>query len=475
MSRTTLTFFLLILSFGILFAGCGQPELEQGFEDFTFSDTDLSKVHTLTEQTESEAPGVETTGGTGGTTGLPAFSIERSSSGVTVLSETIDVKPDIEKQRLYDNIRLAVSDQGGNIYRVNNPFLNVRQGMDVNSAQVTRLNQGDTVTVLDVPSAQWAKIKLAAETEGYVAFRYLAKLTTEQRLPEEKKQFEGKYFVDYAFLNMRKDPSTQSEKMGELPGQTIIKPLSMNGEWARVAYNGKEGYVSTQYLKPFQPVFLVREEEYALPILQYAADDTAAMTALTKHVASLRTAGKKIVTLKSFYDMVLGQESRDVRVSPDAVVLLVTGVNAKNLRQVTDALQSASVPATLFLQTRDLGLAGITEKTVLTLLANGYELQSAGHTGDDLRGLTDSQVTLEIGQSKKLLEELTRKEVYAVAYPRNGVNDRIVKEAQTLGYLFGVTDSPDLRFSRSQFLRLPSIAVVGGMTADAVVKTVSGR
>jgi hypothetical protein len=37
MSRTTLTFFLLILSFGILFAGCGQPQLEEGFEDLFFA------------------------------------------------------------------------------------------------------------------------------------------------------------------------------------------------------------------------------------------------------------------------------------------------------------------------------------------------------------------------------------------------------------------------------------------------------
>ena len=474
MSRTTLTFFLLILSFGILFAGCGQPQLEEGFEDFTFSDTDLSKVHTLTEPVASD-PSLAGEG-TGSIAGVPEFSVTGGSgSDVTVLSETPDLKPDIEKQRQYDAIRLAVLDQGGNIYRVNNPFLNVRQGMDVNSAQIARLNQGDVVTVLDIPSAQWAKISLAAGTEGYVAFRYLAKLTTEQKLPDEKKQFEGKYFVDYTFLNMRKDPSTQSEKIAELPGQTIIKPLSMNGEWARVAYNGKEGYVSTQYLKLFQPVFLVREEEYVLPMVQYVADDTAAMTALPKHIASLRAAGKKIVTLQSFYAVVLGQESRDVRVSPDSVVLLITRVNAKNLRQVTDALQTASVPATLFIQTKDLGLAGITEKAVLTLQANGYDLQSAGHTGDDLRGLTDSQVKLELGQSKKLLAELTRKEVYAVAYPKNGVNDRIVNEAAVLGYLFGITEGSDIRFSRSQFLRLPSIAVVGGMTADAVVKAVSGK
>ena len=165
MSRTTLTFFLLILSFGILFAGCGQPVPEPGFDDYTFSDTDLSKVHTLAEQAGS---GSALTG-TGETTTTPEFSVTGGSgSDVTVLSEGTAVQPDLEKQRLYDNIRMAVLDQGGNIYRVNNPFLNVRQGMDVNSAQVAKLNQGDVVTVLDIPSAQWAKIQLAKGGEGFV-------------------------------------------------------------------------------------------------------------------------------------------------------------------------------------------------------------------------------------------------------------------------------------------------------------------
>lgn len=467
MSRSTLSFFLLIVSFGILFAGCGQPEPDKSFDEFVFSDTDLETVHDLADDgTVASASG--STGDDYTTTSI----LSVSGTGDTVLTDATTVTPDKEKQARYDALRTVVVDDGGNIYRVNNPFLNVRSEMNVGSALVIRLNQGDVVTVLDIPSAEWAKVKLANGTEGYVAFRYLAKLTTEQKLPEEKKQFEGKYFVDFQFLNIRKEPSTQSEKVGELPGQAIITPISMNGEWARVAYNGKEGYVSSQYLKPFQPVFLVRSDEYQLPILQYFADDTASIGALAKQVAALKASGKKIVTLKYLYDMVLTQETRDARVSPDTVVLIVSGVNANNVRAVSDALDAAGIGATLFIQTKDIGLSGITEKMVLNLMANGNDLQSAGHTGDDLRSMTDSQVMLELGQSKKLLQDLTRKEVFAISYPKGGVNDRVMKQSAELGYLFGVSQSPDKRFSRDQFLRLPTLLVSSGMAPEDVLKLV---
>lgn len=460
----SLTFFLLVVSFGILFAGCAKPEPDKSMEDFTFSETDLQRVHEIAASSSSVSPSLALTTNRGST------ELSLANTGSTVLTETVTVTPNLEKRQLYDNLRMAAVDQGGNLYRVNNPFLNVRAAMSVNSVLLARLEQGEMLQVIDIPTAEWAKAKLRSGETGYVAFRYIAKVTTEEKLPADKKQFEGKYFVDFPFLNIRKNPSTQAEKIGELPGQAIVRPLSMNGEWARVTGNGREGYVSTQYLKPFQPVFLVRQDEYSVPILQYQADDGASLAALGKHIAALKSAGKKIVTLRTLYSVVLSQETKDARISPDTVILTVTGITAKNVKKVSDALDASSVAGTLFIRTRDIGLSGITEKMVLNLLANGNDLQSGSHTGDDLRSMTDSQVTLELGQSKKLLEDLTHKEVYAVAYPAGGVNDRVMKQAAQIPYLFGLTQTPDKAFARTQFLRLPSLFVSGGMTASDVVK-----
>lgn len=474
MSSRTLVVFLLIASFGILFAGCSSPEPDKTFEEFTFTDNDLQRVHEIADSSSSTS--AVTLSVNSGTT-MMAVSSAPAATGTSAVqlptATTGDVAvADAAKVKLYDALRMGAADQAANVYKVNNPFLNVRASMDVGSAQIDRLNQGDVLIVLDIPNAEWAKVRLSDQREGYVAVKYIAKLTTDVKLAEEKKQFEGKYFVDFAFLNMRKDPSSQSEKIAELPGQAIVTPLSMNGEWARVSYGGKEGYVSSQYLKPFAPTFLVRQDSYSLPILQYRAGDAASMASFPKHMAALKAAGKKIVTLKALYDLILAQETRDARVGPDWVVVTVAGVNAQNVKAVSDALEASNTNATLFIGTKDVGISGITEKTILNLLANGNDLQSEAHTGDDLRSMTDSQVMLELGQSKKIIEDVTKREVYAVSYPMGGVNDRVMKKAAELGYLLGVSQSPDKQFTRGQFLRLPSLFVSSSATADDVVRMV---
>ncbi len=463
MTRSSFTAFLIVVSFGILFAGCSlAPEPEKSFEEFTFTEEDLTKVQRLFT-------------GTGGTqesgSGSSVAAISLGSGTSLMNADSTDALRNTSKAKLYASIRVSTAGKTESIYKVNNPYLNVRTKMEVNSSLVARLSQGESLTVLDIPNAEWAKVRLIDGSEGYVAFRYLAKLTTEDRFSEEKKAYEGKYYVDYAFLNLRKEPSTTAEKVGELPGQAILKPLSMNREWARVAYNGKEGYVSTQYLKPFQPTFLVRQESYSVPILQYQMT-SGSIEHLKTVLTSLKASGRKLVPLGTIYTAVLSQETRDVRIVPDSTVLTIVGVTAKNIQQLTDLLQKEGVAATFFVETEEIGMSGITERVILNVLANGNEVQSAGHTGDDLRSLTDTQVLLELGQSKKVIESLTKREVYAVAYPLGGVNDRVMTRAEEIGYLFGLTQVPDRVFSRAQFLRLPTIYVTGSANPADISQSV---
>ncbi len=459
MQRPIITF-LLIASFGILFVGCSKPEPEKSFDEFTFNENDLQRTHELLDETSSS----------GADTSVPTLAM---GSGGTSLSSTAVVL-DLEKQKQYDHLRAGVV-QGENTYQVTNDFLNVRDGMSVSSTLVGKLDRGDSMIVTDIPNAQWAKVQLSDGKQGYVAMRYIAKMTTEDNLAAEKKNFEGRYFVDFQFLNVRKDANQQAEKIGELAGQAIIKPITIDSQWARVTVDGKEGYVSSQYLKPFLPSFLVRQDSYPLPILRYRATDTGAIDAMKAHLAALKAAGKKIVTLQYLYNIVIQQENKDIRIEPNTVALTISNVNMSNVKAVSDALQAAGVSATLFISGKDVGLSGITEKTMLTLEANGNDIEASGHTGDDLRSLTDSQVELELGQSKKLIEASSHKEVFAVLYPQGGVNDRVMQKAAAAGYLFGIADVQDTRFTRTQFLRVPSILVSPSSTPDEVVRLVAQK
>lgn len=452
--------FLLIASFGILFAGCGAPPPEE--DVFTFTEEDVARFRELAGSPD---------GGSGATV-ADEPRIERVGSGAVGSLPKLD----LSMAKTYEAVRAGPSGTGEDLYRVTNAYLNVRSEPKVTATEVARLLQGDQLTVIDFVDAAWAKTKLPDGKEGFVSTRYIAKLVSEEQLAAERKKYEGLFFVDFGFLNVRKAPDAGSEKIGELPGQALVRPISMDKVWARVPFHDGEGYVAVQYLSPFAPQFLVRQETYKLPILHYKlASSDDALPALRAHVAALKQAGITLWTFRDLRQLVLTQEERDARVPPKTAILAISDVTASNIQEVSQALQAAGASATLFVRTADIGIGGITEKTVLSLAANGFDVQSGGHTGDDLRSLTNAQMQLELQQSRALLEEMTGKPVSTIGYPIGGVNERVMQLSGEAGYLFGVGSAPDATFGRAQFLRLPSFIVSGSMTAEDVVGIVKGE
>ncbi len=456
--------FLIVASFGILFVGCGGPEDVE--ETMVFTDDDEALYRELADS----ASGTTTMTGSG--EDLPYIAPLDSGSGS---ASDDSVVLDLSMVDSYSAMRKGTAGNGS--YQVTNTFLNVRDKPSTGGANIAQYQFGQSVNVVEFLDSQWAKVKLADGKEGYVAHRYLAKATSEERLADEKKQFEGMYFVSFGFVNMRKSADQSSDKIGEIPGGKIIRPSQIQGGWAKVTYDGKEGFVSESYLAPFLPNFIVRQETYDLPVLHYrlTSDRTdELLSMLSKQVAELRSQGYTFMTFTDLRDLLVRQQERDVRLDPKKVIVSVSGITPDNIKDVSSALNTAGINATLFIQTQHIGLSGITEKTLLTMMANGFDIQSGTHTGDDLRALTNAQAELELQQSRKLLEEYTHKTVFAVAYPQGGTNDRIAQIAADAGYLFGIGDDADRSFGRSQLLRVPALVIFPSMSTEEVLKFVKG-
>lgn len=460
--------FLLIAAFGILFAGCTGPSA--GDDEYVFTEEDAAKFHELARQVQGDEPVVS---GSGAMTGSGSPFLEPLDTASGALDDDIPTL-DLSMVSAYNGIRAGGTTAGASAFRVTNEFLNVRAEARANAASLSQLNRGDLVEVVEFVNARWAKVKVGGGL-GYVSTDYIAKLTSEDKLADEKKKYEGQYFVNFNFVNLRKEKTAQSEKLGEIPGQTIVTPKKTEGEWMLVNFDGKEGWVTTQYMKPFVPNFLVRQDTFKLPVIHYRLlGQGDVLKTMPEQLAKLKAEGLKFITLREFSDLLLRQEQRDVRLDPNTVTVIVSGIQPSTVKQVSDILQAAGVKATLFIQTKDIGLNGITEKTVMTLLANGFDLQSAGHTGDDLRSLTNSQIELELKQSRQMLEQYTRKSVFAIAYPQGGVNDRVMQLAADAGYLFGITGETSSAFTRDQMLRMPSLLVFPSTSAEEIVRAAKG-
>jgi SH3-like domain-containing protein len=462
----------MVASFGILFVGCSSDQKNTAplEEEFTFTEDDLARFRELAREAQDDV-------GTASGAFVPRLDAG-SGAAASVAATPTPGQPvvlDLSQVSTYKALRTTGEDAGANVYRVTNVFLNVRQNPTVTAASIGRLDQGDTVELIDFVDAAWARVKLADGQEGFVSTRYIAKLVPEEKLAAEKKAFEGMFFVDFGFLNVRKAPDSQSELLGELPGQAILRPLSKDDVWARISFNGTEGYIAVQYLSPFLPNFLVRQDRYTLPILHYRLNQEGLAAALGRHVDRLKADGYSIWTMQDLRNHVLAQEERDVRIEPKTIVLAISDITPQNVTQVSDLLIAKNVDATFFISSKFLGMDAITQKQVVSLTANGFDVQSGAHSGDDLRSMTNSQVELELRQSRQLLEEYSDREVFATAYPWGGVNERVVQVAADAGYLFGIGASPAKSFTRKDFLQLPSLLVSGSMSEDDVVALVSGQ
>lgn len=468
--------FLLVASFGILFAGCGG---EQSPDEFVITDSDMEHFQKLADEAEGKVASVSGAASSVRVVEIDASDVRKEagsaasavSAGQTASRAAQPVIPALDLSRVpqYDAIRkaAAVSADG---YVVNAATVNLRSQPNAKAgALLASLPRGTGLQLIDFIDGTWARVRTADGKDGFVTHRAIAKPVTDGMLEAEKKKFENTYYVNYSFLNVRASADQKSEKLGEIPGQSIVRPLSKDAKWAKVSFQGKEGYVAAQYLSPLLPVFLVRQETFTLPVLVYDLSQQGALEAMAGHVGALRNDGVAFLTLRSLHDQLV-EKGENARISGKNVVVALTGLTPANVKPAADKLNALGVAGTLFIRTDQVGMRGITEKMLLTLAANGMDIESATHAGDDLRTLTSAQVELELKQSRKMLEDMSRRSIVAVLYPGGGVNDRVEELAGAAGYLLGVSNSAERSFTRAQLLRLPSYPIFPSMSVDEVLR-----
>lgn len=386
---------------------------------------------------------------------------------------------DLSAVQGYDAIRSPIGLQPAGDYVVRNEFVNIRTEPTVRSSVVGRLNRGDSLHLIAFANADWAEVQMKDGKKGYVSAEYIARIVPDDKLAAELTPYEGQYFVSYRFVNMRAEPRQDSAKIGQIPGREIVKPLRIADGWAHVQYGSLEGYVASSYLTAFRPPLIERQNTFVLPILHYRlsqeiATGSSLIASMQSHVQQLQKQGFRFITLRALHDTLVAQQDRDVRLGENSIVLAFTGVDTRTVSALSDALNAAEVDATIFLSPRSVGLAGITEKAINTLQANGFDIAVSLTDEGDMRGLTNTQASFIMKESRRVVEQVTGEQMIAVAYPQGGENERIMQLASQAGYLFGLSDRLGRTFTRAELLQLPSIPVTLGMSADDVERVAAG-
>ncbi|MGN1032349.1 MAG: SH3 domain-containing protein [Intestinibacter sp.] len=126
--------------------------------------------------------------------------------------------------------------------------LNFRSGPSTSYRIIGSLYKGQQVEYIST-SGEWLKVKYN-NTTGYVHGDYVTKSTSSNN---SSSQGTTKYVNATVGLNVRSGPGTSYSKLGKLSYKEKVTVLSTSGEWSKINYNGKTGYVHSSYLQSTVP------------------------------------------------------------------------------------------------------------------------------------------------------------------------------------------------------------------------------
>ncbi|MGE6617632.1 SH3 domain-containing protein [Bacillus mycoides] len=154
-----------------------------------------------------------------------------------------------------NNTNNTVKPASGN-YTVNVSSLRVRTGPSTSHTTIGSVKKGQVVQVVGEVQ-DWFKINYAGQT-AYLSKDYVTKggsneNTTQGNNQEQNNnvtvQTGGTYVVNATSLRVRTGPATYHSVIGGVLNGTKLNIIGSEGSWFKVNYQGKTGYVSSEFVK----------------------------------------------------------------------------------------------------------------------------------------------------------------------------------------------------------------------------------
>ena len=115
--------------------------------------------------------------------------------------------------------------------------LNMREGTNTSTKVIQVIQKGEKVEVIK-KDGKWSQVKYNGKT-GYVYNRYLAETTVKK----------GTVKVGDSRLNVRAKASMSGKIIGKLYTGNKVEIKGEDGNWYKINYKGKTGYISKKYVK----------------------------------------------------------------------------------------------------------------------------------------------------------------------------------------------------------------------------------
>ncbi|EJR00625.1 C40 family peptidase [Bacillus mycoides] len=154
-----------------------------------------------------------------------------------------------------NNDQTNVQPASGN-YTVNVSSLRVRTGPSTSHTTIGSVKKGQVVQVVGEVQ-DWFKINYAGQT-AYLSKDYVTKGGSNENATQGNNQEQnnnvtvqtgGTYVVNATSLRVRTGPATYHSVIGGVLNGTKLNVVGSEGSWFKVNYQGKTGYVSSEFVK----------------------------------------------------------------------------------------------------------------------------------------------------------------------------------------------------------------------------------
>ena len=120
--------------------------------------------------------------------------------------------------------------------------VNLRSEPNTNCQVLSKITKDEVVLVVKKASEGWYKVDYCT-IEGYVSADWI-KVSDDYDAP----LCYGRVNAEGSKLNMRSAPGTRSAKIASISHNTVVAVSGMQDGWFKVKYDGKDGYVSAEYI-----------------------------------------------------------------------------------------------------------------------------------------------------------------------------------------------------------------------------------
>ena len=126
---------------------------------------------------------------------------------------------------------------------VDTAVVNIRKEPTTDSTLLGQTQKGQLLTVVsqvEVENEVWYKIELAENSYGYIR---------EDLITDDISKVNGSGMITASAVNFRKEASTEADSLGKIYEGALITITGVEGDWYKVSYNNKNGYVHSEYVK----------------------------------------------------------------------------------------------------------------------------------------------------------------------------------------------------------------------------------